>query len=59
MNTFLFYIVLLIKPFGCKNPTNDDDDEILTGKEDMDPTRLFQFASRDCMEFTRSPSEIV
>jgi len=23
----LFYTVLLIQPFGCKNPINDDDDD--------------------------------
>jgi len=27
MITGLFYIVLLIHPFGCKNPINDDDDD--------------------------------
>jgi len=27
MITNLFYIVLLIQPFACKNPINDDDDD--------------------------------
>jgi len=27
MITCLFYSVLLIQPYGCKNPINDDDDD--------------------------------
>jgi len=44
MITCLFYIVLLIQPFGCKNPINheDDDDDDDDDEQPYPPVTLYR-----------------